>query len=229
MPSCRRAERDEALEQQTATAEVLQVINSSPGDLEPVFEALLENAHTLCGAASWDDWHCTTASTSARVAAHGVGANSPDLVTARPPTAAGNSACGSYQKRGRRVQVADAANKPGIEPVRRLKPSICQGAHRAVRAAARGQRADRSNSVSAARRCGRSRRKQIALLENFAAQAVIAMENARLIDRDARSFEQQTATAEVLQVINSSPGDLAPVFEAMLEKAQLCAMRRTEL
>ena len=222
-------ETREALEQQTATAEVLQVINSSPGDLAPVFDAMLEKAMRLCdgGNRAFCGRIDGERVTSRRVAQHAVGncraacvgrARGPGRAPMVQRVIAGEhfvprSDVGRARRRIARGEVA-AAPHVDLRPVHGLSSAVAN---------AQGRHAARRTHCLFAKEVRPFTDKQIALLQNFAAQAVIAMENARLLTETREALEQQTATAEVLQVINSSPGDLDPVFEAILEKAHsLC-------
>src|SRR5262245_37596351 len=208
-------ETKEALERQTATAEILRVISSSPADTQPVFDAIARSALRLCES---------TISVVSRfdgeflhLAAHNhVSAEADDLVTRLFPTRPSRNLL-----HGRVVLDATVVHLPDIQADPEYQQSIAATYHArsglgvpmlldgrvlGVIAVARQEVRPFSDT-------------QIELMKTFADQAVIAIENVRLFIETKEALERQTATAEILRVISSSPTDVQPVFEAIGENA----------
>jgi class 3 adenylate cyclase/putative methionine-R-sulfoxide reductase with GAF domain len=210
----------ESLEQQTATSVVLKVISSSPGELEPVFQTMLENATRICDAKSGTLYRYD--GDVVHLAAQ-VG-TPPALIEfqrKRGPfrlETAGPGVLGRVIRTNAVVHSADSAADPNPGVATRLG-----GARSIV-----GVPMLKDNEVIGAIIIYRQEvrpftDKQIELVTNFAAQAVIAIENTRLLSELRQSLEQQTATSEVLRVISSSASDLRPVFEAIAHNSvHLC-------
>jgi PAS domain S-box-containing protein len=209
----------ESLEQQTATAEVLQVINSSPEDLTPVFDAMLAKATRLSEAAFGILWTYDGERFQA-VAFHRVPPAYVEFLK-EPQLASPVAPLGRVARGEAFAHVPDLAADEYQERAGFLvRQGLSLGGFRTVLAVPMRKDALLLGAITIYRREVQPfSDKQIALLQSFAAQAVIAMENARLMTEQREALEQQTATAEVLQVINSSPGNLGPVFGAILEKA----------
>jgi GAF domain-containing protein len=214
-------ETQESLARQTAMAQILEVINSSPGDLKPVFDAILEKATRLCGAGfgvlsvyKGDDMH--------QVVAHvGAPPGFADMFKDHPIELGPGTGVGRLVRGESFVHIPDAADDDAYRsghPVRRALVDIA-GARTYLAVPIRRDDAMLGSFTIYRREVRPFAPDMIGLLQSFAAQAAIAIDNARLFNETQEALERQTATADILKVIASSPSDVQPVFDAIAHSA----------